>query len=148
MTPQQAQRDQELKEQTDRETEDGRRAAAELRQVAGGGVAMDGSPSFVSRPTGLRRNCGDNSNIGRHQHAEVLDSEQPTAKKPPPTTTCAIKGCTCGTVMKADHKCYNKCGRVFHNLCAQMNDLCDNDNELDTCCSVECKRGSTWIHFV
>jgi hypothetical protein len=134
----------------------------------------DGSLLFVHHSTGLPRNYGDNYNVGRQLHAEVLDSErkqpakQPARKKPPQnkpppmakkpprltkkpppmaaknlpqTTTCAIQGCTLGgTPMLADHKCYNKCGQVFHNLCAQMNDLCDEDNELDVCCSLECNR--------
>jgi hypothetical protein len=66
----------------------------------------------------------------------------PMAKKPPPMATCAIEGCTVGTVLHADHKCHDKCGQVFHNTCARGNGLCDNDNdnELDVCCSVECKR--------
>jgi hypothetical protein len=150
MTPHQAQRDQEFKEQMDRETEDGRRAAAARRQANGDGVANDGSRLFVcTTTTGLQRNYGDNSNIGRQRYAaEILDPASarkkpppPTAKKPPPiTTTCAIKGCTFENELQASHKCYNKCGRVFHNLCAQMNDLCDNDNELDMYCSMECKR--------
>jgi hypothetical protein len=147
MTPLQAHRDQELKEQTDREIEEGRRAAAALCQVAGDGVETDDSLLFVSRPAGLRRNYVDNSNIGRKQYTEVLDSEQPTAKKPakkpPPTTTCAIQGCTFGTVIQADHKCYNKCGRVLHNMCAQNNDMCDDDNELHMYRSMECKKGYT-----
>mgnify|MGYP000040307265 CR=1 FL=1 len=113
-------------------------------------MATDGSLLFVR----LRRNHGDNSNmVGRERYVlAVLDSERkmPARKKPPPaimaknlpqTTTCAIQGCTFGgSPMQADHKCHNKCGRVFHNLCAQMKDLCDDDNELDMCCSMECKR--------
>jgi murein DD-endopeptidase MepM/ murein hydrolase activator NlpD len=155
MTPHQARRDKEFKEQIDKEIEDGQRAAAAHRQVAGDGVATDGSLLFVRHSTGLRLNYGDNSNIGRKQYADVLDSASagkkpaarkktpPMAKKPPPITTltsCAIKGCTFGTVIQASHKCYNKCGRLFHNLCAQVNDLCDDDNELDMYCSIECKR--------
>jgi hypothetical protein len=160
MTPHQARRDQEFKEQTEKEIEDGRRAAATHRQATGDGVATDGSRLFVRRPTGsLPRNYGDNSNIGRERYAATLDSAQrrvparkdppppptakrpppPTAKRPPPTTTCAIEGCTVGAVQHADHKCYNQCGRVFHNMCAQMNDLCDNDNELNMYCSMDCK---------
>jgi hypothetical protein len=118
-------------------SEDGQQAAASHRQAAGDGVATNGSLSFVRRPTGLRRNHGDNSNIvGRERYAAVLDSERkmPARKKPPPaimaknlpqTTTCAIQGCIFGgsPTMQADHKCHNKCGRVFHNLCAQMKDL-------------------------
>ncbi len=144
MTPQQAQRDRALKAQTDKEVEDGQRAAAAHHQAVGDGVGTDGSVLFVHHSTGLPRNYGDNSNIGRKQYAATLDSalKMPaprTAKKPPPATNCAIKGCTFGTALNADHKCYNKCGRVFHNLCAQMNDLCDNDNKLDMYCSMECK---------
>jgi hypothetical protein len=90
MTPQQKQRDQELKEETDREIEDEQRAAAALFQGAGDGVATDGSLLFVSRQNGLRRNYGDNSNIGRQQYAEALDSEQPTAKKPPPSKVALL----------------------------------------------------------
>jgi hypothetical protein len=132
------------------------------RQAVGDRVATDGSQLFfVPASTGLPRNHGHNSNIERQQYTDVLDSasarKKPPQKKPPPmatkppprakkqpsiTTTCAIKGCTLGTVLHANHKCYNKFGRVFHNLCAQMmNDLCDNDNELDMYCSMECKRG-------
>jgi hypothetical protein len=70
--------------------------------------------------------------------AEPTTNELPTSTTKP--TTCAIKGCTFGTALKADHKCYNKCGRVVHNLCAQANNLCDEDNELDMYCSIECKR--------
>ena len=142
MTPQQAQRDRALKAQTDKEVEDGQRAAAAHRQAVGDGVGTDGSLLFVHHSTGLRRNYGDNSNIGRKRYAATLDSALAprTAKKPPPTTNCAIEGCTFGTALKADHKCYNKCGRVFHNLCAQGKDLCDDDNELDMYCSMECKR--------
>jgi hypothetical protein len=40
MTPHQARRDKEFKEQTDKEIEDGQRAAAAHRQVAGDGVAV------------------------------------------------------------------------------------------------------------
>jgi hypothetical protein len=140
---------------------DGQRAAVAHRQAVGDGVATDGSLLFVRHTTGLPRNYGDNSNIGRARYAAVLDSERkmPARKKPPPsaktpaqkrlppmaktpplTTMCAIKGCNFGTRLQADHKCYNKCGRVFHNLCAQANNLCDNDNELDMYCSMECKR--------
>jgi hypothetical protein len=171
MTPHQAERDQEFKEQTEREIVDGQRAAVAHRQAVGDGVATDGSLLFVRHTTGLPCNYGDNSNIGRARYAAVLDSERkmparkkpppiaktkpaqkrvakkpaqkrppPMAKRLPPSTTCAIKGCNFGTRLQADHKCYNKCGRVFHNLCAQMNDLCDNDNELDMYCSMECKR--------
>jgi hypothetical protein len=101
MTPHQARRDKEFKEQIDKEIEDGH------RQVAGDGVATDGSLLFVRHSTGLRLNYGDNSNIGRKQYADVLDSAPagkkpaarkktpPMAKKPPPITTltsCAIKG--------------------------------------------------------
>jgi hypothetical protein len=130
-------------------------------KTEGDGMAMDGSRLFfVPASAGLPRDHGHNSNIERQQYADVLDlastrKKKPPKKKPPPmpkkpppiankpppiTTTCAIKGCTFGTVLHANHKCYNKCGRVFHNLCAQMNDLCDNDNELDMYCSMEYKR--------
>ena len=151
MTSHQAQRDQEFKEQTDREIEDGQRAAAAHRQAAGDGVAKDGSLLFVRHSTGgLPCNYGDNSNVGRQLYAKVLDSERkqpaqknppPMAKRPPPTKACAIEGSNLGgTALQADHKCYNKCGRVFHNFCAQLNDLCDDYNELDMYCSMECKR--------
>jgi len=166
MTPRQAQRDQEFKEEADKEIEDGRQAAASHRQAVGDGVATDGSVLFVRHSTGLRRNYGDNSNVGRQLYRKVLDQSAqkqpaqkqparkqpaqkkparkkpapptakkkppPAAKQPPPTTTCAVEGCTLGdTTIVADHKCYNKCGRVFHNLCAQMKHLCDDENELD-----------------
>jgi hypothetical protein len=155
MTSHQAQQNQEFEEQTDRETEDGQQAAAARCQAAGDGVAKDSSSLlFVRHSTDLPHNHGDNSNVGRQPHAEVLDSEQKqaagkkpslTANKPPTSTCCAIQGCTFGvTAMQADHKCHNKChnkrGHVFHNMCAQMNNLCDNHNELDVmCCSMECK---------
>jgi hypothetical protein len=71
MTPHQARRDKEFKEQTDKEIEDGQRAAAAHRQVAGDGVATDGSLLFVRHSTGLRLNYGDNSNIGRKLYADV-----------------------------------------------------------------------------
>jgi hypothetical protein len=76
MTLHQAQWDQELEEQTNREIEDGRRAAAAVhRQAVGDGVATDGSRLFfVPASTGLPCNHGHNSNIERQQYADVLDS--------------------------------------------------------------------------
>jgi hypothetical protein len=171
LTDAQAQRDKETLEEVVRAMEDGERAAAAHRQVAGDAVATDGSRLFVQRPpAGLPLNHGDNSYIGRQRYAKVLDSaeKQPARKKPPRTTTarkkkpprtttaqkkpppttiespptCAIQGCAFGTGLIADHKCHNKCGRVFHNLCAQANDLCDDYNELDMYCSMECKRSN------
>ena len=131
-------------------------------------MGTDGSLLFVRHQTGLPRDFGDNSNEGRRLRAAILDSEKkkparkdpppaigksrlppPMAKKLPQATTCAIEGCAFGgTPMQADHKCHNKCGRVFHNLCAQDNDLCDEDNELDVCRSMECKRSEKQISFV
>jgi hypothetical protein len=130
MTPHQAQRDQKFEEQTNREIEDGRRAASVHRQAVGDGVATDGSQLFfVPASTDLPPNHGHNPTIERQQYTDVLDSasagKKPPQKKPPPiatkpaptakklppiTTTCAIKGCTFGTVLHANHKCYNKCG--------------------------------------
>jgi hypothetical protein len=69
-----------------------------------------------------------------------VDAADPELNRPPPMTTCAIKGCTFGTVVHSDHKCCNQCGRVFYNMFAQMNNLCDDDHELNMCCSMECKR--------
>jgi hypothetical protein len=160
VTPHQARGDQELEEWTDNETtEDGQRAAVGRCPATRDGVATDGSQSLVRRSTGLPRNCGDNSNVGRERHAATLDSQRkmPARKMaqkqpppPPPMATCAIEGCTVGTVLHADHKCRDKRGRVFHNMCARGNGLCDNDNdnELDVRCSVECKRSKKQICFV
>jgi hypothetical protein len=161
MTPYQAQRDKEIQEQVTGELDNQQRAARAHRQVAGDAVATDGSLMFVRQPPidQLPPNYGDNSNISRKRYAQVLDSgsrKQPARKKPPRTTTagrkkppptttiespptCAIQGCTVGTNLKADHKCHNKCGRFFHNLCAQANDLCEEGNELNMYCCMECK---------
>jgi hypothetical protein len=129
------------------------------REKEDGRVATDGNQLFfVPASAGLPRNHGHNSNIERQQYGDDLDSasaqkklrqkkpplmakKPPSkAKKPPPiTTTCAIKGCTHGTVLDADHTCYNRCGQFLHSLCAQTNNLCDKDNELNKYCSMECK---------
>ena len=79
-----------------------------------------------------------NASAGTSQDATCQASFQEPSS--PPKTTCAIQGCIMGADMLPGHKCHDKCGRLLHNLCAQERDLCDDNNELDVCCSEECKR--------
>jgi hypothetical protein len=96
-------------------------------------------------------------------HRQTHDAKDETNNvKTPPRSVLGAKGVTCsnfrfatkdaGTkdgkeagmkgaaALHAAHKRHNKWGRVSHNMRAQGNGLCDNDNELDMHCSVECKR--------
>lgn len=58
----------------------------------------------------------------------------------PSVGTCPIPGCTWTTLM-ANHPCYRAgCTKYVHNLCAQSSNLCDDDNELNMYCSVQCKQ--------
>jgi hypothetical protein len=50
---------------------------------------------------------------------------------------CCIAGCT-WQQLELNHHCY-RCRKEVHNMCAQANNLCGTDNELNMYCSLECK---------
>jgi len=57
----------------------------------------------------------------------------------PSVGKCPIPGCTWALLM-ANHPCYRAgCTKYVHNLCAQGSNLCDDNNELNMYCSVQCK---------
>ena len=109
---------------------------ARERATGGDAVAMDGTVLFTSRRTGTQApNVGDNSRVARQRYTNSLDSLTNNL------TPCPIPGCQFGH-QRPTHKCYNSthCTNRVHNLCAQRNGLCSDNNELDMFCSQRCKQ--------
>ena len=160
LTHAQQQRADESEEVVRQEMEEEQKASERQRAAVGDAVGQDGTLLHVHQPIGLPRNCGDSSAIERRLHTErALEAVLPaaatrravaatarttnratTATEAPTTAgVCAVAGCT-WDVLVGDHPCYNKCGRYVHNLCAQTNNLCSEDNPLNMYCSLECKQ--------
>ena len=103
---------------------------ARERATEGDTVATDGTLLFTGRRTGIQApNVGDNSRVARERYTNSLEHL---------TNACQIAGCA-GGPNRPGHHCYN-CRALVHNLCAQGNGLCSDDNELNMYCSQQCKQ--------
>jgi len=76
----------------------------------------------------------------RRGEGTMIHNRSDALRKHSENHACPIPGCKWPQNVP-DHRCYRRtCGNLVHNLCAQTNDLCDDDNELNMYCSVNCKR--------
>ena len=134
MTQAQQARDRTINQEVLAEMEqDQARHRAERARV-GDAVAADGTVLYTRQPTGnVLHNNGDNSRNARDRYVSLLDGVVNNG------TPCCIPGCAWSRNVP-DHPCYrNSCTSLIHNLCAQANNLTDDDNELNMFCSPACK---------
>ena len=107
------------------------------RAVGGDAIAADGSLLFVARQAGIQApNVGDNSRVSRSAYTNSLAGQLNRNQTP-----CPIPGCQWSHQIPP-HWCHNssRCSRKVHNMCAQANGLCSNENEIHMYCSQRCKQ--------
>ena len=142
MTEAMQRRDQEINQEVLCEMElDVTRHLAE-RARTGDAVATDGTLLFTRQSTGaVLHNNGDNSQNARTRYTNLLGEfvEQEIPNAATTGTPCCIPGCQWSQNVP-DHRCYrSSCTRLVHNLCAQSNNLTDDEHEVNMYCSRICK---------
>ncbi len=129
---------QNLDQQTARDAQEemleAQQTQRRMRAVQGDAVAGDGTLLFTSRRIGtLAPNLGDNSKVARERYTNSLANQINNSP-----TRCPIPHCDDKKNMPT-HPCRN-CGAKVHNLCAQRERLCSDQNELSMYCSILCKQ--------
>ena len=135
MTQAQQARDHTINQEVLAEMEQDQARHRDERARVGDAVATDGTVLYTRQPTGrILHNNGDNSRNARDRYVSLLDGVVNNGGTP-----CYIPGCAWARNVP-DHPCYRRlCTRLIHNLCAQANNLTDDDNELNMFCSPACK---------
>jgi hypothetical protein len=131
---------QSLDEETTRQAQkemvkEAQRQARQARAIEGDAVAGDGTLLFTNHCIGTHApNVGDNSRVSCDRCANSLAALVTNNT----VTQCSIPHCADNRNMP-DHKCRH-CKTKVHNLCAQREGLCSDENELNMYCSLQCKQ--------
>ena len=108
-----------------------------LGQTTASTAASASSMNTATTTTAVRRTHTTHTTTSNTTHCNTTATTH-TTKNGKIVGHCCIIGCTCSE-LELNHRCY-RCRAVVHNLCAQDNHLCDDENEVILYCSTKCKQ--------